>query len=561
MNKNPVFGKIKLPPPWALWLLLGLLAVAASGVVVYAWRVFYSLDARGWPAGPLFLAGAALALALVGAAWFVCRRLHTLPARAVGCILLAGALFCFANPPMQAPDEYNHYLRSYSISQGRFDFDASREYPQDVSRLYNAFPGAWVSAHTSQGLTKDDAGNTVTYNSQGYALKQRGETGPVESVAGSFAEYLAGGETAPVSEPILFMVLPFLPQALGMLLARLLGFGALGCLYGGRLVNLCVYAFFCYKALKNCDRGRGVMLAFVLMPLSLYMAASLSYDAYLLGCYYLCASYLAKETFDKKDACWFGAAFLLMNVAKPYINLLWLLVLFFVPAAGAGRAKPGRAAAFGRRAALAFVLAAGAVAVSLFTSWYGVAMRSNYGEIGRMLGEDVQQVPQLMFVLKNPLRYIAVFLGTLYENDFFLGQLGLFGALDLPVAFLNLTGPAVLLLAAALTCQKGKALGGAQCAGGAAFALLYIAGVATAMYITYTPVGMVRIIGLQARYFLPAFLMLFWLGGKVLGRALCPAVKDGRGEALSLLLCGSYAVLGAVLLFQHYFVGPVYLIR
>ncbi|MBQ5754253.1 MAG: hypothetical protein IIV90_01150 [Oscillospiraceae bacterium] len=55
--------------------------------------------------------------------------------------------------------------------------------------------------------------------------------------------------------------------------------------------------------------------------------------------------------------------------------------------------------------------------------------------------------------------------------------------------------------------------------------------------------------------------MLFWLGGKVLGRALCPAVKDGRGEALSLLLCGSYAVLGAVLLFQHYFVGPVYLIR
>ena len=68
MNKNPVFGKIKLPPPWALWLLLGLLAVAASGVVVYAWRVFYSLDARGWPARLLFLAGAVFALVLVGAA-------------------------------------------------------------------------------------------------------------------------------------------------------------------------------------------------------------------------------------------------------------------------------------------------------------------------------------------------------------------------------------------------------------------------------------------------------------------------------------------------------------
>jgi hypothetical protein len=36
--------------------------------------------------------------------------------------------------------------------------------------------------------------------------------------------------------------------------------------------------------------------------------------------------------------------------------------------------------------------------------------------------------------------------------------------------------------------------------------------------------------------------------------------RSGQGEALAVTLCGWYAFAGAVLLFQHYFVGPVYTI-
>lgn len=61
-------------------------------------------------------------------------------------------------------------------------------------------------------------------------------------MADSFALYLAhdvrDSVPDPVSEPVSFLVIPFLPGAVGMALARLLGFGALGCLYGGRIVNL-----------------------------------------------------------------------------------------------------------------------------------------------------------------------------------------------------------------------------------------------------------------------------------------------------------------------------------
>ena len=80
-----------------------------------------------------------------------------------------------------------------------------------------------------------------------------------------------------------------------------------------------------------------------------------------------------------------------------------------------------------------------------------------------------------------------------------------------------------------------------------------------AMGLTYW-VGMVRIVGLQTRYFLPVWLLLAVGVAALIRRALKPALTAERGEALALPLCGWYAFAGAVLLFQHYFIGPVYVI-
>ena len=46
----------------------------------------------------------------------------------------------------------------------------------------------------------------------------------------------------------------------------------------------------------------------------------------------------------------------------------------------------------------------------------------------------------------------------------------------------------------------------------------------------------------------------------VLRWVLAPRLTAAKGEALAVTLCGWYAFAGAVLLFQHYFVGPVYTI-
>ena len=117
-----------------------------------------------------------------------------------------------------------------------------------------------------------------------------------------------------------------------------------------------------------------------------------------------------------------------------------------------------------------------------------------------------------------------------------------------------------LLLAAALLCTPSADALGRRTGWLSAFGLVYAVGAMTAMYITYTPVGMVRIVGLQTRYFLPVWLLAVLAAAALARRALAPRLTAEKAAALAVPLCGWYAFAGAVLLFQHYFVGPVYTI-
>ena len=536
-------------PHWLWWGLGTLAALAAAAGLGYYWRVFYYLDARGVSGTKLTVLLCGLALLAVAAVAAV-KRLKTFAGRGAACIFLCGLVFVFASAPLQAPDEVQHYLRAYSISQGHFDFDAEREYPADVAKLTECFPGAWVNGHVSKGLTVEPyTGDESVYDTTGYALKKYGENGRVIGIADAFAAY-RNGEPAKqsVKEPVLFMVLPFVPQAAGIWLARLLGLNALACLYAGRIANLLVYALICRAALRRCGGHGPLFLAVALCPLSLYMAASMSYDAQLLACYYLMAALFAGGKFGKSELLFYLAAFGWANMAKPWINLLWLALPLLL------RRENWRAPLKKWQfALLALVLALG---INALVEWYGSAFRYNYGTIGRML-DDVDQVPQLKFVLSNPLRFAAVLLGTLYENDFFIGQLGLFGNLDLPVSAINTTAGAMLLLGAVLG-ESRKPQTGLLCRAGApVWGVVYAAGCMAAMYITYTPVGMIRVIGLQARYFLPVFLLALWALAEALGLKPRSAAKN---QNIALAVFAAYGALGGLLVFQHMFIGPVYTI-
>ncbi len=546
---NFLNGKLKKMPKFWLWAiaLLGTLSVGLA--LVYYWRVFYYLDARAFPVKTL-TAGVLCVSTLAVFACFCIKCMRNFLAKVAIALLFCGLAFTFANPPMQAPDEELHFLRSYAISLGRFDFDYERTYSEDINKLMAAFPGAWVNAHTSQGTTEDENGNTKTYSTAGYALKQNGEQGEVFGVAQGFANYFDESfEGEQIQEPLSFAFLPYIPSAIGMAFARLIGFSALGCFYAGRIANLLCYIVLSVLALKNCQRYKTIFLAIIFMPMSLYMAASLNYDALLLGCYWYLASFYCMDKIDKKALLSFLAVFVYINAVKPWISLLFIAIPLFLPASAWCVQKLKK-----WQFAVAFVVSG--VAITAFVEWYGTVFRQNYPVVERMLGDTVNGGEQLVFLLSNPLRTIAIFIGTLYENTFFIGDLGVFGYLDLPIAFINIFSPLILMLGVVLSINKKSTLPVLPSVGLGAFTVCYVGALLAALYLTYTPVGMVRVIGLQARYFLPAYLLFAILLCAVLSKVftLRSATVDTCKVALPVM--SIFGFLGAVLLYQHYFIGP-----
>lgn len=528
--QNPKTNKTKRRlPPWARWLAGYALVVAGSVFLAYFWRVAFSQgQLPQWPlAGFIALVGSVLYLAL----FLICRFAGgNLCLKAALCVFVLGLLFCYANPPLQAPDETDHYLRAHAISVGRFNYDGQRTYPQDVAKLVQAFPGGY--------------NQMVTYRA--YPL-----------VPGAFARYEASLQSGQVvqspTEPIMFMLLPFLPQAAGMVAARLLGFGALGLLYAGRIANLLVYTLLCYVVFKNCNKYRGVFFALALLPLSLFMAASASYDSIMLVLCYLIISYFCKDEMHTKDVVVFGLAVLYATYLKP-MNIVLAAVLLLVP-------KERWKTKWRPWPALAVVLGAALVFKFGLMEWLdGDVLKTGYpAQLPRGGGAAASTAGQLALLLQNPFRFGPVLLLTLYEQAAFLFNLGSFGSLDLFIPLAS--GLSVLSMAAASALgiqQKDdtKATGAlalflaAICYGGAVMLGIYVAD---------SDVGSIRITGLQPRYFLPVLLLLFMLASILLGKAVRPRLVAGtnlaRTEHITLWLTAAVALVCVLFIFQSNFIG------
>ena len=145
------------------------------------------------------------------------------------------------------------------------------------------------------------------------------------------------------------------------------------------------------------------------------------------------------------------------NGTKPYINLLWVVLPLILR-------KSEWKVRFSR-AVYAVLTAAGALAL---TPRCGAVRHAFAPQLRRDCppGRHHRERRCAAAVcFENPLRYIAVLLGTLYENDGFLGQLGLFGWKDMPIAFISITAPLVLLAAAMLCTAQTDTLGRAAWAG------------------------------------------------------------------------------------------------
>ncbi|MDL2325023.1 DUF2142 domain-containing protein [Ruminococcaceae bacterium OttesenSCG-928-A16] len=520
-------------PPLVKWLLGYVGTLGAAAGLVYYWRVVFFTQQAQLPALPITLGVAAVFSLLYLLVFLACRFFkQNICLKAAVCVLVLGLLFCFATPPMQTPDEQFHYLRAYSISNGHFTYDANRTYPDDVTKLVQSFPSQMNFGVCYQG-------------------------GELAETA--FANYQAALQSGPAATPLteqealVFVSIPMLPQAAGMLVGRLFGLGALGLLYAGRIGNLLFYALVCYFVFKNCNKYRGVFFAVAMLPLSLSLAASCSYDSTMLAMCYLAVSYFCKDEIQTKDVWVFGLAVLLATYIKP-MNFVLVAVLLLIPKAR-WKTKTNPWAAFGiiMGASLTFY---GLMAFVVDASW----LKFNYGELWRGSGDGAAPLQQLFFVVTNIPAFVSRVLLTLYEEAAFIFNMGTFGTLDMTIPLVS--GLSVLSLAAAsalgIQQKEDTKAGGAW--GLFLAAVLYACAIIAGLYVLQNDLYSIRINQLQPRYFLPAFLLLFMLASILLGKAVRPRLAAGdaatlRVQNITLYIAASVALLAVILIFQGYFIG------
>lgn len=165
-------------------------------------------------------------------------------------ILLFGITCVFLTPINDVSDEQEHFVRSEIVSTGQISTD------------YVSIPNTTVNGYktiTSVTLLGENAGKNV-FNT---------------NVDDSKIDYNPSYFNSAFSQNPFYS---YLPQGIGVFLAKILDLNCIWMLWLGRLFNLLVYAGIISLAIRKTPILKFPMLIVSILPLAIYQAASLSVD-------------------------------------------------------------------------------------------------------------------------------------------------------------------------------------------------------------------------------------------------------------------------------------------
>ncbi len=403
-----------------------------------------------------------------------------------------GSMYLIALPPLSAPDEISHFASAYGISnvflgespvdeKGYVRMRLEDEFLQNV----NGASGMEERVSLGRTLTEKTWEEIRAHAAGGFVSPERKEM--VSSV-------LKPVKTTPVS---------YVPQALGITFARLLGVNCIILAYLGRFFNLLFFAGMIYGAKKVLPFGKMTVCGVSVLPMSLHLAASCSYDAFIMGMCFFFGSYclylaFAKPVVQKRDVVLLALLAAAFGPCKMvYAVLLGFALLIPVKKFG-GWKNWGISAAVVAAAFLAAMILVNretisdyAVGADTYVSW---------------AGEEGFSIP---YILHNPRVYVRMMYETLVHqgDEWALSMLGeSLGNLDpvLSVPFFVLVFLAACLALLGIR-RAGEALylSGWQKAWILFLAFSCLAGLMTAMMVGWTPLSSGVIEGVQGRYLLP----------------------------------------------------------
>ena len=319
--------------------------------------------------------------------------------------LLFGVLMIFIEPPFVIPDENKHYINICRISHGGI-------FPQ----VKDDAVGSYITAEELDFLAIYEGvfiNNENTYDL--HSAVAHSQRIPTEELV----FYKTGDATL---NPTPYLIPAFAIAVLRFLFGSLNAFNSY---FVAKLANLVFFVIVVRWALLKTKAMRKTMFLLALMPMTMFQAASASYDGCLISASFLLFAYLTKVLLSDDEyhisredilAICFSAVFLI-GVKVAYAPII--LVLFAIPIKKFGTLKR-------------YLICVGTVA-GLGILFFGVPMLAN--RVITASCETVTSEVQLLqqqFIRENPMILPKMFFNTIsYFSGYYLeGFFGILGWLD-----------------------------------------------------------------------------------------------------------------------------------
>jgi uncharacterized membrane protein len=386
-------------------------------------------------------------------------------------------------PPFQVPDEVQHFYRAYQLSEFQLLAEVQN------GRAGGTLPASLPQLVKASVYTQDGIEYPVTPAPIARTLQLRSI--PLDPTARQFVAFPGSAFYSP---------LPYLPQALGIAVGRVLRSGPLSMLYLGRLFN-------CLSALGLLGLAVGIMpfaeelvILAGLLPMSLYLYASFSPDADLIGCALvfsaLSISASARGNWSTRELGMAAIAGAVFCSVKPVYAPMLLAALL------PGVYRKGEAAKAMRSTAVLLGVPLGVTA-----AWVIFAKSAMTSPLS-----GAHPSAQIGLILHHPMILIRVLLHMLEIGslvNLYVQTIGDFGWLKV------LLWPGVvyiLPIVSFVLLWKPGIRGPRERSAGRGFWHLTLAlasGVliVAAVYLAWAHVGQDRVVGVQGRYFIPVLVL------------------------------------------------------
>jgi uncharacterized membrane protein len=397
----------------------------------------------------------------------------------IGATLTFGFIFIVITPPFETPDEQVHFLRAYQVSEFNFIPDKARN-----------ITGGYLPASLDRTISYTMTNPNVHFNAnKKYNMYKTFQ-------AASFKTEPQKKKLYDFSSTSYYSPIAYLPQAAGILIARILNLAPLGAMYAGRIGNLLAWTILLALSIRLMPRKKWTLVAVALLPIAIFQSISLSTDVMTVGLMALAITLIFNFRECKKaiDTKWFIGLLttLICLVLCKQVMFLFLPAVLLIPNR-----------VLGKNAVLKKLILI-LVPLIIFGVWM-LAVK-NVGSISNPINHE-DPVQQTNFILHNPHSFINVLWNTyLYRwGDSITGSfIGIFGWQDAPLSELFIVFGYISLAFLLFSNYTIKPwLNRNQKLLLAVIAFVYWLAVSAALYVYYSPVGYKIIVGLQGRYFLP----------------------------------------------------------